>query len=90
MSNYIPGKRKLFRKVVPHELLASKINAGYEIGKGMAPPELPAMPEIPAAPTIDDAQKNRNQQDRLRRRRGVLANIYAGASGGGAKATLGG
>lgn len=88
MSFFIPGKRKLYNKVLPKELHANDVNPGYQIGAGLAPPEMPKIPETPAPPTLDDAAKNRDQQDRLRRRRGVLANIFGGATGG--KATLGG
>lgn len=37
-------------------------------------------PEIPKAPQIDDARSNREEFDRIRRRRGVLANLFGGAS----------
>lgn len=44
-------------------------------------PELPPEPGAPPpAPTIDDAQIAASRSDRLRRRRGMLANIYAGSS----------
>lgn len=86
MSYFIPGKRKLAAKVLPKEGL--QVDAGYQIGKGFEPPKMPEIPATPAPPTLDDAQSNRDQQDRLRRRRGVLANIFGGATGG--KATLGG
>jgi len=88
VSYFIPGKRKLAEKILPKEGL--QLDAGYQIGKGLAPPKMPEIPAAPAPPTLDDAQSNRDQQDRLRRRRGVHANIYAGATGGGAKSTLGG
>lgn len=31
-------------------------------------------------PNLDDAQRNQVESDRIRRRRGVLANIYGGAN----------
>jgi len=34
--------------------------------------------KAPGAPTIDEAAKDQQALDRIRRRRGVLANIYAG------------
>jgi hypothetical protein len=40
----------------------------------------PKIPQLPKPPTIDDATKNRAEQDRLARRRGVLSNIYAGGT----------
>lgn len=92
MSYYIPAKRKLTHKIIPHELgLSGKYNLGYQIGAA-SDPKIPKIPDTPAAPTIDTAQQERSQQDRLRRRRGVLANIYAGqstGSGSGGKAQLG-
>lgn len=90
MSNLIPAKRKLFDKGLkympvskPVKTTLRKANIGLDIGKGLsgiANPKMPQIPETPAAPTIDDAQRNRSQQDRLRRRRGVLANIYGGGA----------
>jgi len=46
----------------------------------------------PGAPTIDEATRNIQESDRLRRRRGVYANIFAGAAAAPivGKATLGG
>jgi hypothetical protein len=89
MSNFIPAKRKLFEKTIAGKYLGgTKVDPGYNIGRGgagLANPKLPELPDIPSPPTIDQAQQNRDQQDRLRRRRGVLANIFGGAS----KSTLG-
>jgi hypothetical protein len=36
----------------------------------------------PGVPTIDDAAVNQQMSDRIRLRRGVLQNIYGGATGG--------
>ncbi len=33
--------------------------------------------DLPSAPTIDEAGKNRDEFDRIRRRRGVLATIFS-------------
>jgi hypothetical protein len=99
VSNFIPGKRKLLNKYSPGGTVGKILkghNVGYHIGNGLSKslsPDLPEIPATPAAPTIDDAQKNRDQQDRYRRRRGVLANIYAGSSAttsSGGATTLGG
>lgn len=50
--------------------------------------------QTPSAPTIDDAAQREQEADRVRRRRGVLANIFGGTSSGAgptvAKTTLGG
>lgn len=40
-----------------------------------------------ATPTIDDARKERQETDRIRRRRGVLANVSAGEQGAPAVGT---
>lgn len=55
----------------------------------------PVQPQ-PAPPTIDTAVKNRDDLDRLRKRRGVLATIFGGsaaqdnaATATGSKTTLG-
>lgn len=54
---------------------ASKV--GSKLVSGGAPS---GAPPAPAEPTIDDAASNRSEIDRIRRRKGVLANIFAGAS----------
>lgn len=53
------------------------------IGKrlGLVPPKTP---ELPKPPTIDEARQNQDEFDRLRRRRGVLSNIFTSGSGGSA------
>ena len=33
--------------------------------------------QLPKAPTIDEASKNRDEFDRIRRRRGILATIFS-------------
>lgn len=33
--------------------------------------------KVPGAPTIDEAAKNRDEFDRIRRRRGILATIFS-------------
>lgn len=47
---------------------------------------------VPGPPTIDEAQRNIDESDRLRKRRGLYANIFAGnaASPVVGKTTLGG
>ncbi len=81
MSNFIPGKRKLVEKVFPK--FARGGDLGYNIGKGgagLADPKLPDI-QIPKTPTIDDTAAARSMSDRLRRRRGVLANIFTSGTG---------
>jgi hypothetical protein len=40
----------------------------------------PAAVQTPAAPQLDEAAKNTDQLDRIKRRRGVLANVFGGAT----------
>lgn len=40
----------------------------------------PDIPKVPQPPTIDAAKQNQQESDRIRRRRGVFANIFGGAS----------
>lgn len=40
----------------------------------------PDVPQQPGVPQLDTAKQNLNEYDRIRRRRGVLANIFAGSS----------
>lgn len=85
MSHWAPAKKTFIGKLDRYDPLHRAVsNAARSLET-----KIPDMPEPVAAPTIDDAQQNRNQQDRLRRRRGVLANIFGGA-GGGTSTTLGG
>lgn len=58
-----------------------KLYSGTQIGtEGVGQPKQPAAPEIPSPPTTDDALKNQQESDRIRKRRGVLANIFAGSN----------
>lgn len=85
MSSVIKPIRKLQDKTTPGFLKPTQqLDLGRQ-AQALANPKLPELPNIPTPPTIDQAQQNRDQQDRLRRRRGVLANIYAGG-----KTSLGG
>ena len=88
MGGFVKPLRKFSKKTDP----LYKFNIGAQVGESLTP-EMPEVPEPLPPPTLDDAQKNRQDQDRLRRRKGVLANIYGGASGSSptvGKATLGG
>src|SRR6266404_81775 len=42
----------------------------------------PKAPVIPGVPTIDQAAQQRQTQDRILARRGVLANLYSSGTGG--------
>lgn len=50
--------------------------------KPVKPPTPPPAP--PPPPTIDEAARNSEEADRLRRRKGRLATIFAGQRGGAA------
>jgi len=70
--------------------------AGYKVGSGAAnavAPKSGTKEIMPGIPTIDEAAQNRQVADRIRRRRGVMANIYGGAlrsaPSAGTKAVLG-
>lgn len=41
----------------------------------------PKVPKVPGAPSIDQARVAANEEDLIRRRRGVLTNIYGGNLG---------
>ena len=61
-----------------------------EIGRALTPdikvPPFPELPEIPRPPSIDDAAK-RQEQTRLRRRRGRASQILTGPQGAGTPIT---
>lgn len=54
----------------------------------MKSPKIPKQPTPPPPPppppTIDEAARSSEEADRLRRRKGRLATIFAGQKGGGA------
>lgn len=54
----------------------------------MKTPKVPKQPTPPPAPppppTIDEAARDSEEADKLRRRKGRLATIFAGMKGGGA------
>lgn len=50
--------------------------------KGLGEHQLMPLGPPGSAPTIDQAAQNLQESDRIRRRRGVLANIYGGGSDG--------
>ena len=66
--------------------------AGAGIGAATAPK--PKANVIPGVPTVDQAAQNTSELDRLKRRKGVLANIFGGLNSSGSptvgKTTLGG
>jgi hypothetical protein len=95
MTNFSPTnfKKQTLRSLNPIHNVANIFNpnrAFKEAAGGLAPDPLPTPP---GTPTVDEAQRNIDESDRLRRRRGVYANIFAGSGAGTpsvGKATLGG
>ena len=76
MSNFIKKTNKIARAGLSPELAALDKKVGPDALTPDVPDELPT----PEPPTIDDARKNRDQLDRIRKRRGVLSNIFGGSS----------
>lgn len=76
---------------------AARAAEGVAQEVGLAPkmPEMPEMPDLGSLtpPTVNTARKRADEFDRLRRRRGVLANIFGGSApgvmGGGTRQLLG-
>lgn len=82
MSSAISSVKKFQDKLTPKFLRKThELDVGRSLNK-LANPELPKIPDIPAAPTIDASAQSRALSDRLRRRRGVLANIFTQGTGG--------
>jgi hypothetical protein len=88
MTAFIPKARSLQNKILPKEL--AKLSAGHQASDSYAKSLKP--PPVPQTPTIDEAASRLAQDDRLKRRRGALANIFAGnaAAPTVGKPTLGG
>jgi hypothetical protein len=91
MSGFIKPLNRVARRAEPlHGELDPAVRAPRDL-KSTFQPNL-NVPDMPAAPTIDEATRSRQDTDRLRRRRGVYANIFAGAAAAPSvgKPTLGG
>ncbi|MES1993151.1 MAG: hypothetical protein V4457_05995 [Pseudomonadota bacterium] len=61
-----------------------------QVGEGhLNPFKMPNvnLPAAPGVPQTDQAAQNLQQLDRIRARKGVLANLYGGANGGAAPTT---
>lgn len=88
MTAFIPKAKKLQNAIVPGEL--QSLSVGHQLSNSYAQSLKPPTP--PPVPQFDDAANAIAQSDRLRRRRGALANIYAGSAAAPAvgKTTLGG
>lgn len=80
-------------RVLANAAEGKAINARSLVDPGGAVLKDPnAIKAPPGAPTIDEARQAIDESDRLRKRRGVYANIFAGAAGMPtvSKSTLGG
>lgn len=88
MTAFIPKARSLQSKILPKEL--ANLSAGHQASDSYAKSLKP--PPAPPVPQLDEANQRIAESDRLRRRRGALANIYAGnaAAPSVGRPTLGG
>lgn len=68
--------------------------AGGVVGSGILSPGAPKVPALPKPPTLDTAtQGSLDNQDQIARRKGVIANVFAGGNAAPpsvGKTTLGG
>jgi hypothetical protein len=97
LSGLFPGSKPSFsKKGLGHSLLSGGLlppltSRSTSDALGITKPEIP---EVPGAPTIDDGRLQRQESDRLRKRRGILANVFAGSGAGspmvGTKTLMGG
>lgn len=55
---------------------------------GFMRPKVPKVEAPPPPPTVDEAVRSSEEADKLRRRRGRLASIYAGRMQGGGAAPM--
>lgn len=72
MSHAIHKSVQLKNKLSPSHYALQK---GKEAFKQPKAPATPEAPDVPLTPTYSDAQRNRNEIDRLRSRRGKQANM---------------
>lgn len=88
MTSFVPAAKKIQNAIVPGEL--QRLSVGHQLARSYADSLKPPTP--PPVPQIDEAAQAIAQSDRLRRRMGTLANIYAGNAAAPAvgKTTLGG
>ena len=96
LSGLFPGSKPTFsKKGLKHSLLSGGLlppvtSRATSDALGLTKPEIP---EVPGVPTIDDAKIQQQESDRIRKRRGVLANVFAGNSAApsvGTKSLMGG
>lgn len=84
MGNVVHGVGDALRNVF---IKPSRWGINHSIGEGRLNPfKMPNVniPPQPGVPQIDQAQANLSQLDRIRARKGVLANLYGGTAPGAA------
>jgi hypothetical protein len=83
VDTLIPGLKPSFTKkgfgahLLSGGLLPPGMGRGTSDALGITKPKVP---KVPGAPTIDDATIDRQESDRIRKRKGALANVFAGAN----------
>lgn len=96
LSNLFPGSKPTFsKKGLLHHFgsggfLPPVTSRATSDALGLTKPEIP---EVPGVPTIDDAKIQQQESDRIRKRKGLLANVFAGntsAPSVGTKSLMGG
>jgi hypothetical protein len=97
LFDLFPGSKPTFsKKGLKHSFLSGGLlppvsSRATSDALGLTKPEIP---EVPPVPTIDDAKIQRQESDRIRKRRGVLANVFAGSGASapmvGTKTLMGG
>ena len=74
MSNFANTMHGLAKWIDPITRIAPKTDIGYDLLKPSTPPPSPGVPN-----PNDAANAARSMTDQMRMRRGLMANIYAGA-----------
>jgi hypothetical protein len=77
VNTFWKGAQKIWNEAIGDDV--EELRLGRDTGLHTRP-RLPKQPPPRRLATIDEARQRQQEQDRLRRRQGVLANIYGGAS----------
>lgn len=88
LKQILKKPKEVLKVVFPVHYVAHDPRGAYEDAYSAIVPEM-VIPESPGVPTVNTARQRRDEFDRLRRRRGVLANIFAGAGSGIGSGTAG-
>lgn len=89
MGNVVHGVGDALRNVFikPSKWGIDQVGEGHIIKNPIPHVNIPPQPGVPQ---VDQAQQNLSQLDRIKARKGVLANLYGGNSPGAASPTTGG